>query len=121
LNINKIIYISVLKEYPEFTPSEVATYMNKQWKLLSSDERQFYRNLANQKNQNVFTSPMSEISKKTKYQITQAEKDKNRKQFISMLGNMKTNKAEVKSESIIMRSFISWNINISSVATKFRT
>lgn len=111
-----------MKQHPELTPTEVAAYMNRQWKEISPEEREYYRDLANQHNESVSdNAPATQTStKKPKSQPSQAEKEKNRKLLVNMLGNMKVNKAEIKNESMIMRTSVPWNISISTVDDRFR-
>lgn len=120
LNVLKYFSI-VLREHPELTPAEVAVYMNQQWKEVSPEERQYYRDLANQQNQSENNVSLSQAPKKSKPKLSQAEAEKNRKKLVSMLENMKVNKTEAKKENMLMRTFALWNTNVSIVKEKFQT
>ena len=120
LKYEYLLIFLVLKQHPELTPPEVAVYMNKRWKELPPEEREYYRDLANQHNLNASNSSLSQTLKKPKSQPTEAEKEKNKKQLINMLGNMKMNKAELKNKSMFMRTFVSWDINLESLAKKIK-
>lgn len=87
---------------------------------MAPEEREYYRDLANQHNQSVSNSSMSQSYKKSKIQLSQAEKEKNKKQLVSMLENMKMKKAEVKNESMIMRTFVKWKISVSQITAKIK-
>ncbi|XP_023245678.1 PMS1 protein homolog 1-like [Copidosoma floridanum] len=109
----------IVKNHPDFTPADVAAELNKQWKNTSSEEREFYRELANQQKQNS-PIPLSITPKKQKPELSELEREKNRKKLVNMLGNMKSNKADVKNESMIMRTYVPWNINLPVLTHKFK-
>ncbi|OXU25513.1 hypothetical protein TSAR_009331 [Trichomalopsis sarcophagae] len=110
----------ILKEHPELTPAEVAVYMNQQWKEISPEERQYYRDLANKQNQSENNTSLSQAPKKSKPKLSQAEADKNRKQLVSMLESMKVNKTEAKKENIIMKTFALWDMSTSIVKERYQ-
>lgn len=115
-----MIFYTVIKENPELTPAEVALELNKQWKEISTEKRDHYRDLAKQNESLRETkSPMILPSKKSKPQVSDTEKEKNRKQLVNMLENMKVNKAEGKNKTMVMRTFVPWKMNIQLLAEKF--
>lgn len=102
-------------------PPEVALELNKQWKEISPEKREYYRDLAKQNDSlREAKSPMILPSKKPKPQISNAEKEKNRKQLVNMLENMKVNRAEEKNKNMVMRTFVPWNMNIQLLTEKFK-
>ncbi|XP_058804620.1 DNA mismatch repair protein MutL-like isoform X2 [Phymastichus coffea] len=111
----------IVQKHPDLNPAEVAACLNKQWKEISSEEREYYQDLANQHIKSKSDVSLTQSSKKSKYQVSEARKEKNKKHFVSVLENMKTNKSEVKTGSMIMRTSKSWDIDLSFVTQKFRT
>ncbi|KAJ8686741.1 hypothetical protein QAD02_022535 [Eretmocerus hayati] len=111
----------IVKEHPELSPAEVALYLNREWKEISPEERDYYRDLANQHSQTSSSSQKSQKPKsQSKSQPSSTEKEQNRKQLVNMLENMKMNKSEAKNKSMIMRTSTTWEISIPSVEKKFR-
>lgn len=95
--------------------------LNKLWKEISGEKRDYYRDLAKQNESLRETkSPMILPSKKPKLQVSEAEKEKNRKQLVNMLENMKVNRAEVKSKTMVMRTFVPWEMNLEILTEKFK-
>ena len=91
--------------------------------MTSHEERQYYRDLADQNNENISqnNTTLSQTNKKSKSQVCESEKEKNSKKLLSMLGNMKSNKAEVKSQSSLMRTFVNWTFNLDILTEKTKT
>lgn len=115
-----LLIFLVVAKHPELNPVEVAAYLNREWKEISSEEREYYRDLANQHIQNLSNVSSTQKSKPSRSQISEAQKDNNKKQLVSMLENMKKKKTEVKNESMLMRTTVPWDISLSLVTEKFR-
>ncbi|KAL7288130.1 hypothetical protein TKK_0017793 [Trichogramma kaykai] len=109
---------NILEQSPDLSPAEIALELNKQWKNLSSEERDYYRDLANKNNEEISLN-ISQLEGTKKEKLSQTEKISNRKKLVNMLENMKLNKNNMKNESLLMRTFVNWDIDLESVTEKF--
>ncbi|XP_066602560.1 PMS1 protein homolog 1-like isoform X2 [Prorops nasuta] len=103
----------ITKENPSMNPVQIAKKITDMWKGLSSEERGYYRDIAQERKVNNKSIAASQEKKSKNVDV-----EKNKKKFINMLENMKKSG---KASQLAMRSIIPWELNINKVTTAFES
>lgn len=108
-----IILCLVLKENPTLTAAQTAKKISDFWKQLSSEERGYYRNIAQEEEKK------HQRQKKTEKKVdtNQGGSEKNKSRLLQLFEKMKNTKNE-KKEKLNMRAIIPWIIDRTKIITR---
>lgn len=109
--VSNYLALSVAKENPTLTTTQTAKKITEFWKKLSSEERGYYRDIAQEeeKEHQRFKTP------EERTEAGKTEKSKNR--LLQLFEKMKNIKNE-KKENLNMRTIIPWVIDRTKIITR---
>ncbi|KAK2580539.1 hypothetical protein KPH14_007673 [Odynerus spinipes] len=103
----------IIKENPKLSAVQVARKITDLWKHLPSQEHGYYQDLVREERA-YKEKEKTEIKKKL-----HTDTNKNGKRLLRMLENMK-NRNTKKSENLVMRTIVPWDVNIDKITTSFK-
>lgn len=105
----------VTKENSALTAAQTAVKITEFWKQLSSEERGYYRDIAEEEEEEA-NEPHKKSTKRAEASKIEAEKNKNR--LLQMFEKMKDTKNERK-EKLKMRTIVPWVVERDRILTRY--
>lgn len=103
----------VVKENPSLTAAQTAKKITEFWKQLSSEERGYYRDIAEEEKEHETHKKSEE-----RIEVSKIDLEKNKSRLLQLFENMKNSKNE-KKEKIKMRTIVPWIIDRDKITTRY--
>lgn len=106
--------LAVAKENPTLTAAQTAKKITEFWKELSSEERGYYRDVANEEEKEQQSQKQTEESA----EASETDTGKKTSRLLKLFEKMKNTKNE-KKEKLNMRTIVPWNIDRAKIIERY--